>query len=110
MPRLFLNAVGLASLALAAIVSHAASQPSSAIAVAPHTAPHPLMQGTPVYDKSGLRVGVVAAVADSDRGSMVVVKVDGKLVSVPQSSLVLDGNVARSAQTKAEMLAAATAH
>ncbi len=97
-------------LALTGVVCHAVAAPTPAIAVAPQSAPRPLTQGMPVFDKAGERVGEIAAVADSARGAMVVVKIDGKLVTVPQASLVLDGNVVRSAQAKAQIISAAAAH
>jgi hypothetical protein len=59
-----------------------------------------------VFDRLGVAVGVITAVADSERGPMVVVKVDGTLVSVPQGTLTLDGAIVRSNQTKAQILAA----
>jgi hypothetical protein len=100
--------VALAAVVTAAAV-HAAAQPSPAIPVTPGTPAHPPTQGMPVVDNAGVVVGVIAAVADSERGAMVVVRVDGKLVSLPQASLVLDGKVARSSRTKAQILAAAAA-
>jgi hypothetical protein len=101
---------GLALCAALASGGYALAEPTPAIAVAPQAAPRPLTQGMPVFDKSGVRVGAIAAVADSASGAMVVLKVDGKLVSIPQASLTLDGNVARSAQTKAQIISAASAH
>jgi len=93
--------------ALIAGALEANAQSTPAMPVAPQSAPRPLTQGMPVVDRSGVTVGLIAAIADSDRGSMVVVKVDGKLVSIPQSTLTLDGAVVRSSQTKQQILAAA---
>ena len=96
--------------ALMAAAFHANAQTTPAIPIAPQAAPHPLTQGMTLVDQSGVAVGVIAAVADSERGPMVVVKVDGKLVSIPQSTLTLDGTIVRSSQTKAQILAATAAH
>jgi hypothetical protein len=53
-------------------------------------------------------VGTIQGVAEDARDEMVVVvKVDGKLVSVPESTLRLAGGNAVSSQTKAQILAAA---
>ena len=40
---------------------------------------------------------------------MVVIKIDGKLISVPQSTLTLNGENVVSSQTKAEIMSAARA-
>jgi hypothetical protein len=98
------------AVALTAAAIQANAQSASAIPIAPQAAPHPLTQGMPVVDQAGVSVGVITAVADSEQGPMVVVKVDGKLVSIPQSTLTLDGAVVRSSQTRAQILATAMAH
>ena len=87
----------------------AGAQSTPAISVAPQATPHPLTQGMTVVDRSGVAVGVITAVADSERGPMVVVKIDGKLLSLPQATLTLDGTIVRSSQTRAQILAAAVA-
>ncbi len=95
------------ALGLVCAASQAIAQTSPAIPVAPTTSPHPLAQGTPVVDRAGVQVGVITAIADSDRGPMVVVEVKGKLLSLPEATLTLDGAIVRSSQTKAQMLSAA---
>ena len=114
MSKWYFELADWSGLALAATVMVAAFQVSAqstpAIAVAPQVAPHPLSQGMTVVDRSGEAVGVITAVADSERGPMVIVKVDGKLVSIPQSTLTLDGTIVRSSQAKAQILAASAAH
>jgi hypothetical protein len=95
--------------ALIAVASEAGAQSTPAIPIAPQAAPHPLAQGMTLVDRSGVAVGVIAAVADSERGPMVVVKIEGKLLSIPQATLTLDGTIVRSSQTKAQILAAIAA-
>ena len=74
------------------------------------TRPAPaLKSGAIVSDRTGAAVGPIQTLAESDRGSMVIIKIDGKLVGVPESSLRLEGERVVSAQTKAEMTAAAGA-
>ncbi len=63
-----------------------------------------------MVDRSGAVVGMITPVADREGGSMVVAKIDGKLVSIPQASLIIDGKIALNSQTKARILAAAAAH
>ena len=62
-----------------------------------------------VLDRTGADVGRIETLAESAARAMVVINIDGKLVSVPQDTLTLDGQVVRSRQSKAEMLAAAGA-
>ncbi len=56
-----------------------------------------------------MRLGPIQTVVDSNRGPMVVIEIDGKLISTPQSSLTLKGEGAVSSQTKAQIIAAAGA-
>jgi hypothetical protein len=94
------------------LATPAAAQPAPTGAAAPAVAkaPPPAFQaGMPVFDGTGMQVGKVASLADSPRGPMVVVEIDGKMVSLPQSTLTLARGTARSTQSKAEMLAAAGA-
>ena len=105
-PKVWRTAAALIVLSTGAVL-HAYAQATPAIPIAPRVAPHPLAQGMPVVDLTGAAVGVITAIADSDRGPMVVVKADGRLISLPQASLTLDGAVVRSSQTRAQILAAA---
>ena len=53
-------------------------------------------------------IGAIEGVAEGQRDEMfVVVKIDGKLVSIPESTLRLAAGGVVSSQTKAEVLAAA---
>ncbi len=73
-------------------------------------APAPAFKaGSVVVDRDGTAIGAIKTLTESSRGPMVVVEIDGKLVSVPQSTLRLQGDRALSSQTKAQMLAAAGA-
>ncbi|MEP6967798.1 MAG: hypothetical protein ABI906_06935 [Pseudomonadota bacterium] len=66
--------------------------------------------GGVVADRTGARLGPIESLGEADRGAMVVIRIDGKLVSVPQGTLALKpGGGAVSAQTKAQILAAAKA-
>lgn len=46
-----------------------------------------LQVGEIVKDRTGAQLGSIESVADAERGPMVVIKIDGKLSSVPQSTL-----------------------
>ncbi len=65
--------------------------------------------GGVVTDRTGARLGPIESLGEADRGAMVVIRIDGKLVSVPQGTLALKPGGAVSAQTKAQILAAASA-
>jgi lipoprotein-anchoring transpeptidase ErfK/SrfK len=65
--------------------------------------------GALVTDRTGARLGPIKSLAEGTRGPMVVIEIDGKLISVPQATLTLRGEGAASAQTKAEIIAAAAA-
>jgi len=65
--------------------------------------------GDTVVDRAGQRVGAVQTLVETPAGPMVVVQIDGKLVSLLQTTLRMDGSTIVSSQTKAEMLAAAGA-
>jgi hypothetical protein len=80
--------------------------PSAAVIAPPAPA---LKEGGMVSDRTGAPLGPIQSLVDAPRGPMVVIKIDGKLVSVPQSTLTLKGANAISSQTKAEILAAAQA-
>jgi hypothetical protein len=120
MSRRFATVAGaavLSILACAATSSAAAPQPAGpqiapvgpgAVAVPAKPAPA-FKAGASVTDRGGTVVGAIESVIDTPAGLMVVVKIDGKLVSVPQSSLTLRDGAAVSRQSKAEMLAAAGA-
>lgn len=73
-------------------------------------APAPAFKaGDPVTDAVGAVVGPIATLTESDRGAIVVISIDSKLIGVPQSTLKLQGEKVVSSQTKAQMLAAAGA-
>ena len=63
--------------------------------------------GAIVTDRTGARLGRIQSLSEAERGPMVVISLDGKLVSVPQSTLTRKGEGAVSSQTKAEITAAA---
>ncbi|MGI9168880.1 MAG: hypothetical protein ACR2FH_01710 [Caulobacteraceae bacterium] len=86
--------------------AHAQPAPAPAPIVAP--APH-FKVGAMVTDRTGARLGPIQSLAEAARGAMIVIEIDGKLVSVPQSTLKAKGGGAVSSQTKAEILAAAGA-
>jgi hypothetical protein len=65
--------------------------------------------GAIVTDRTGARLGPIQSLTEAARGPMAVILLDGKLVSVPQSTLTLKGEGAVSSQTKAEIFAAAGA-
>lgn len=85
------------------------ADPPGAAAVTPAPPPPAFKAGTAVSDSTGATVGTVASVVEGERGLMVVVDIDGKLVSVPQETLTLAGERAVSSQTRSQMLAAAGA-
>lgn len=63
--------------------------------------------GAKVSDATGADIGVIQSIAEASTGAMVVLKVDDKLVSVPQGTLSPFGENVKSSQTKAQILAAA---
>jgi hypothetical protein len=67
----------------------------------PAPAIHP---GMPLFDRSGVQIGEVQAAADTPRGLEVVVKVDGKLLGAPLSTLRVEGDHVVSSQTKEQLL------
>jgi hypothetical protein len=73
-------------------------------------APPAFRAGAIVTDRTGARLGPIQSVADAPRGPMVVIEIEGKLVSVPQSTLTLkpDASVS-SSQTRSEITSAAGA-
>lgn len=88
----------------------APSVPTSGEAVTSTTPPAPAIQaGAPVLDRDGVRVGAVQTLVESPAGPMVVARIDGKLITLPQAGLKLDGANVVSTQTKAQMLGAAGA-
>ena len=62
-----------------------------------------------VVDQAGVAVGKIKSLAESEGGPVVIVEIDGKLVGLPQRTLILERGQARSTQTKSEMLTAADA-
>lgn len=88
-------------------VSRSPSSPSGVV-----LAPAPAFKaGAMVVDRNGVRLGPVESLAETRATpvAMVVIKIDGKLVSVPQSTLALKGANVVSTQSKAEILAVAGA-
>jgi hypothetical protein len=74
------------------------------------TPPAPAFKaGDAVTDRDGTAVGAVQTLVESPAGPMVVVRIDGKLVSLPQATLNMQGTAIVSTQTKAQILAAAGA-
>ena len=71
-------------------------------------APAPAFRaGAKVSDSTGAQIGVIQSIAEASTGSMVVLNIDGKLVSVPQGTLSPFGETVKSSQTKAQILSAA---
>jgi hypothetical protein len=104
-----LDLVLLIALATSPALAQSVS-PSPAPPAAVEVPPPPAFKaGASVVDRNGGAIGRIKALAESDKGPMVVLEIDSKLVSVPQSSLKLQGEVAVSAQTKAQILATANA-
>lgn len=98
-------------------VAPAAPAPPAAAKVTPPppTAAPPATTGEPapafragakVTDATGADIGVIQSIAEASTGAMVVLQVDGKLVSVPQGTLSPFGENVKSSQTKAQILAA----
>ena len=65
--------------------------------------------GDPVFDSRGTFVGDIHALVESPAGPLVVVRIDGKMVSLSQATLEMNGERIASSQTKDQMLAAAGA-
>lgn len=63
--------------------------------------------GAKVSDSTGAQIGVIQSIAQASTGSMVVLNVDGKLISVPQGTLSPFGENVKSSQTKEQILSAA---
>lgn len=90
--------------------------PVAPAALAPGEAPSSVTPPAPAFksgdavaDSAGAALGAVQALVESPAGPMVVVNIDGKLVSLPQATLKMQGNAIVSTQTKAQILAAAGA-
>jgi hypothetical protein len=66
-------------------------------------------KGAVVVDRAGAKLGPIKSLTEAPRGPMVVIEIDGKLVSVPQATLSLKSDGVVSSQTKAQILAAAGA-
>ena len=108
-----------AYLAVAAVLG-AASMPRAQAGIPPRSGPEPsppvvapappaFKAGAIVTDRNGARLGPIQSLALAPSGPLVVIRIDGKLVSVPQSTLTLENGSAVSSQTKAEILTAAGA-
>lgn len=65
--------------------------------------------GDAVTDRDGAALGAVQTLVESPAGPMVVVNIEGKMVSLPQATLKMQGKAIVSTQTKAQILAAAGA-
>jgi hypothetical protein len=103
----------LAAAVTAASVAYAQPPPPTAPPVGPMSPPAAIAPAAPAFkvgavvtDRTGARVGTIQSLGDAPRGPMVVIAIDGKLVSVPQSTLTLKDDGVVSLQTKAEILAA----
>lgn len=96
----------IASFAIAQAQPAPPAQPSAPRPAAPAPA---IQAGETVFDRTGQAVGAVQGLVETPAGAMVVAQVDGKLISLPQSTLRVEGRRVVSAQTKAQMLAAAGA-
>ncbi len=68
-----------------------------------------LPTGAAVRDASGARIGTIAKVKEGKAGGAadVTLDVDGKMATVPASTLTLSGGALVSSKTKAEILAGA---
>lgn len=99
-----------AALAITAVGAVWAQQPTSPSTTAVTAPPAPAFKvGAVVTDRTGARLGPIQSVTEADRGPMVIIEIDGKLISVPQSTLTLKDEGAVSSQTKAEIVTAAGA-
>ena len=87
--------------------------PSSSAVGPPGSVPMPrapvFRPGTVVSDRTGARVGVVESLAETRSGLNVVIEIDGKLIGVPPSTLLLRNHSAVSLQTREEILSTAGA-
>jgi hypothetical protein len=96
--------IGIASAAPCQPVGSASTRPKVVTSV---TA---LKKGAAVTDRTGALLGPIQALSDGPGGAMVVIEIDGKLVSVPAATLTAKGAfAAMSSQTKSEIVAAAGA-
>lgn len=98
-------AIGLSpTLALSAVPTTAPPRPP------PTAPPAPAIEaGSVVYDRSGLDAGVVQSLVETPAGPMIVARIDGKLISLPQKTLTLRDGRLVSDQTKDQMMDAAGA-
>ena len=66
-------------------------------------------EGMMVVDRSGAQIGRVKSLVETQYGALIIVEIDGKLVGVPRSTLLLQNEKILSSQTKDEILRAAGA-
>ncbi|HTI67957.1 MAG TPA: hypothetical protein VL460_10485 [Caulobacteraceae bacterium] len=115
MSRKVISILGAAALAALGLpTARAAPIPPTPASPAASAAPAPpapaFSAGSTVVDSQGVVLGSIEGLAQGQGDEMVVVvKIDGKLVSIPESTLRLAGGGAVSSQTKAQILAAAGA-
>ena len=84
--------------------------PSAGAAPSSVTPPAPAFRaGDTVADSEGVAIGQVQTLTETPAGPMVVVRIDGKMVTLPQATLRMEGQRIVSGQTKAQILAAAGA-
>jgi hypothetical protein len=97
-------------LALAGLSASAQEKPSTAVAGV-HSAPAPAFKvGDVVVDRNGNEIGVVAGVGEGGQHLMqLIVKIDGKLVTVPETVLSFQNGRLVSTRSKSELLAAVSA-
>ena len=113
--RLFLFAVATALLlafpakAETADAGQITQPPTVLVDPAPRPPPPAFNAGELIVDRLGVQVGPIETLTEAEAGLVVVIKIDGKLVGVPASTLKRDGDKIVSLQSRAEMLAAAGA-
>lgn len=65
--------------------------------------------GDAVFDRTGQPVGQVQSLVETPAGPMVVARIDGKMISLPQSTLKKEDGRLISSQSKTQMIDAAGA-
>ncbi len=109
-----LLAIAAASAAILALGAQAAPTQAKVIPPAPTAEPPATARepapafraGAKVSDATGADIGIIQSIAEASTGAMVVLQVDGKLISVPRGTLAPFGENVKSSQTKSQILAA----
>ena len=57
-----------------------------------------------VTDRHGVAMGQVKGMTETERGAIVILEIEGRLICVPQATLAIEGDRARSAQTRSQIL------